>query len=189
MTDAHRDPAAPVTSFTEERPCCSVCDLKKRCSICREATLFACSDCRIDFGVSVYVCSAQTCRDAHEQKCSLQLRQRLTEAEQARIALTKDLAECYRQSGADPDGNEDWRLAREAVEEVTQLRKNFDETETAMRHAEDDNTTLRAALRQLQQKIEALPRRVEPLGGQQTSYVQLDNVLALLSTSEGPETT
>lgn len=36
------------------------------------------------------------------------------------------LAECYRLSGADPDGNEDWRLAPEAVEEVRQLRQDSD---------------------------------------------------------------
>jgi hypothetical protein len=29
-----------------------------------------------------------------------------------------------------------------------------------------------------------LPRRIEPLGGQNTSYVQLDNVLALLDATE-----
>lgn len=32
----------------------------------------------------------------------------------------------------------------------------------------------------LRAKIENLPRRIEYLGGQQVSYVQLDNVLALL---------
>ncbi len=42
-----------------------------------------------------------------------------------------DLAECYRLSGADPDGNEDWRLARDAVEAVRELRKNYDDREDA----------------------------------------------------------
>ena len=37
------------------------------------------------------------------------------------------LAQCYRLSGADPDGDEDWRLAEEAVEEVTRMRREFDE--------------------------------------------------------------
>jgi len=32
----------------------------------------------------------------------------------------------------------------------------------------------------LRERILQLPRRVEWLGGQQTSYVQLDNILALL---------
>lgn len=40
--------------------------------------------------------------------------------------LTADLAECYRLSGADPDGNEDWRLALRAVEEVRRLRADYD---------------------------------------------------------------
>jgi len=35
----------------------------------------------------------------------------------------------------------------------------------------------------LRAQIMKLPRRIEPLGGQQTSYVQLDNVLALLDAT------
>jgi len=43
------------------------------------------------------------------------------------------LAECYRISGADPSGgmkgdvNEDWRLAQNAVEAVTDFRRDYDE--------------------------------------------------------------
>jgi hypothetical protein len=36
------------------------------------------------------------------------------------------LAECYRLTGADPDGNEDWRLAPYAVQEVKRLREDSD---------------------------------------------------------------
>lgn len=36
------------------------------------------------------------------------------------------LAECYRLSGADPDDNEDWRLAEYAVQEVRTLRERAD---------------------------------------------------------------
>lgn len=52
--------------------------------------------------------------------------------EQAAALVTKlqdDLAECYRLTGADPDGNENWRLAKDAVEEVRRFRKEFDEME------------------------------------------------------------
>ena len=31
------------------------------------------------------------------------------------------LADCYRATGADPDGNEDWRLADRALDEVREL--------------------------------------------------------------------
>jgi chromosome segregation ATPase len=41
--------------------------------------------------------------------------------------LQHDLAECYRLSGADPDGNEDWRLAKDAVAEVKRLREEYDD--------------------------------------------------------------
>lgn len=44
-----------------------------------------------------------------------------------RDQLITQLAECYRLSGADPDGNEDWRLAPHAVEEVKRLREESDE--------------------------------------------------------------
>lgn len=37
------------------------------------------------------------------------------------------LAQCYRLAGADPDGNEDWQLAENAVKEVTRMRKEYDE--------------------------------------------------------------
>ena len=49
-------------------------------------------------------------------------------AHEAALVGEKDaqLAECYRLSGADPDGNEDWRLASFAVQEVRRLRKDYD---------------------------------------------------------------
>jgi hypothetical protein len=43
--------------------------------------------------------------------------------------------------------------------------------------AKSDNTLMRETLTQ---QISRLPRRIEYLGGQRTSYVQLDNVLAVL---------
>lgn len=60
--------------YQAEKPCCTTCDKRKVCHVCGAATLFACSDCRIDFQVSVYVCATATCRDAHEQKCSARVR-------------------------------------------------------------------------------------------------------------------
>lgn len=40
--------------------------------------------------------------------------------------LEHDLAECYKLTGADPDGNEDWRLAAHAVDAVREFRQEFD---------------------------------------------------------------
>ena len=37
------------------------------------------------------------------------------------------LAECYRQAGGDPDGNEDWRLAPDAVAAVKEQRADYDD--------------------------------------------------------------
>lgn len=41
--------------------------------------------------------------------------------------LTKELAECYRLTGADSDGNTDAMLAEHAVSEVRRLRRELDE--------------------------------------------------------------
>lgn len=51
---------------------------------------------------------------------------RLQKAELRIATLEEWLAECYRLSGADPDSNEDWRLADRAVVEVAQMRREFD---------------------------------------------------------------
>lgn len=40
-----------------------------RCHVCGSPTSLCCSDCRINFDASVYVCSKAACRDAHDLKC------------------------------------------------------------------------------------------------------------------------
>ena len=77
------------------------------------------------------------------------------EAELQRLAQTcaqqtKDLAECYRQTGADPDWNEDWRLAPQAVEEVTQMRVELEGQYKRADDAEAEQAALRTALETLE---------------------------------------
>lgn len=67
-----------------------------------------------------------------------------------RCDLIARLAECYRWSGADPDGNEDWRLAEHAVEEVKRLREESD-AENARLDAE--NAALKSQLTALEAKL------------------------------------
>lgn len=55
--------------YEQEKHCCTICDAKKVCHVCGVQTLYACSDCRINFNATVYVCTKSTCRDAHERKC------------------------------------------------------------------------------------------------------------------------
>lgn len=55
------------------------------------------------------------------------IRTRLVELEAERVTHIKLLADCFRMSGADPDGNEDWRIAPEALRAVTDLRRDYDE--------------------------------------------------------------
>lgn len=69
----HPDRSESISAQAEERwsaekSCCTVCDRRKECHICGTQTLYACSDCRIDFGVSIYVCTSSACRTAHESK-------------------------------------------------------------------------------------------------------------------------
>lgn len=74
--------------YVEERRCCTICNEKNRCHICKIQTLQACSDCRIDLNVTVYVCEKKECRDFHESKCSYWLREALRaerESERKRV--------------------------------------------------------------------------------------------------------
>lgn len=55
----------------------------------------------------------------------------------SRVAeLEKDLADCFRLTGADPDSNEDWRLARWAVKEVAAMRTDLDLVEARVAELE-----------------------------------------------------
>jgi len=67
--------AQTAPRYVAERHCCTVCDSQKLCTICGDQTLLACSDCRIDFQTTVYVCKKSDCRDEHERKCSACLRE------------------------------------------------------------------------------------------------------------------
>jgi hypothetical protein len=60
--------------FEETKPCCTICDAKKTCSVCGQQTLLACSDCRIDFQTTIYVCKQAECRERHKAKCPYELR-------------------------------------------------------------------------------------------------------------------
>ncbi len=51
----------------------------------------------------------------------------ITDLIQEKMAAEGRLAECFRLTGGDPDGNEDWRLASDAVAEVRRLRKESDD--------------------------------------------------------------
>ena len=79
------------------------------CHVCGEETSMACSDCRIDFGVSIHVCAKRECRTAHELKCSHALKERLDTYRKALDAI-------WRWCQLQPDDN-----AVEAVCHIEQL--------------------------------------------------------------------
>jgi hypothetical protein len=76
------------------------------------------------------------------------------------------LATCYRLTGADPDGNEDWRLAKHAVEEVRRLRN---ESDAEIDRLEAENTRLRAALEELPYVLAQLRHAYEQVHGYRVS--------------------
>ncbi len=99
------------------------------------------------------------------------LQQELAQLRADNERLIGQLAECYRLSGADPDGNEDWRLAESAVNAVRELRKDSDE-ESAKLEAElrealqdrdlavTDNNNIRTELETQAAAIERLLRAI-----------------------------
>lgn len=67
----------PEEKYVAEKRCCTICDRKKLCHVCKQPTLLACSDCRIDFATTIYVCGNSECRDRHERKCYARVMERL----------------------------------------------------------------------------------------------------------------
>lgn len=81
ITEHPPKPVAPDSgkgNYEEVKHCCTVCAQKRRCSVCDQQTTLACSDCAIDLRATVYVCTRNECRAAHESKCPHMLLQALT---------------------------------------------------------------------------------------------------------------
>jgi hypothetical protein len=74
------------------------------------------------------------------------MRERIAEVEAERDAARKDLAECYRLSGADPDGDTWEHLWQTAVDEVRLLRQQYNEMRRELAEATDPDNRLRAML-------------------------------------------
>ncbi len=66
------------------------------------------------------------------------------------VQLEGELAECYRLTGADPDGNDDAQLAPHAVAEVRRLRSDSDTAEAALAQAQGERDRLRAVVAQVE---------------------------------------
>lgn len=81
-------------------------EIETRCPSCGNTTLFL-SDSK------ALVCSWLNCKEPVPELYVKRLK--------------GQLAECFRLTGADPDGNEDWRLAEDAVDEVKGLRADHDQ--------------------------------------------------------------
>ena len=77
------------------------------------------------------------------------VRQTLRDQEAEIARHVKVLADCFRMAGADPDGNEDWRIAPDALRAVTDLRRDYDEVLDWQDRAEKADALLRETLRYL----------------------------------------
>lgn len=75
-------------------------------------------------------------------------------------AALSNLAQCYLLTGADPDGNEDWRLAPYAVSEVARLRAEHDDLEQRITELESqrENWRMSSVCRELQAKCDELEK-------------------------------
>jgi hypothetical protein len=82
---------------------------------------------------------------------------RLSEAERTVAKLQGMLAECYRLTGADADGNEDWRLAQQAVDEVRRLRQESDEAERRLLGLERLIASGNTQIHEIANALECLP--------------------------------
>lgn len=82
--------------YPQEEYCCSSCAQKRICHVCQDQTIYACSDCQIDFGITVYVCSKKECRDYHESKCGQALRERIASLTRENRELRELADECAR---------------------------------------------------------------------------------------------
>jgi hypothetical protein len=107
---------------------------------------------------------------AKSQAVINKLADRISELEAHLNAAIHNLAECYRLTGANPDGNEDWRLAEDAVAEVQRLRKNNDAADARLQRLTDGLIALR-----LKNAYTTLPDAI---------VQQFD---ALLAETNGPE--
>lgn len=96
--------------YKQEKRCCMPCDARKLCHVCENQTLYACSDCRIDFGVTIYVCPK--CQGQHEQKCSARLREQMGYRQAETVESIKSLCN---QIASLKIGR---RLLRDALEEI-----------------------------------------------------------------------
>ncbi len=149
---------------------------------------------------------ADHCERAYRQKCnelqdSLDM---LTDSRRETEQATKQLAGCYRLSGADPDGNEDDKLAPYAVEEVKRLRKEYEELgeETEQLRQERDAARLAAERRWNQardslgwtvcpdcREVQARADRLEQenKGGEEAYRVQGEELLRHVRLAEAAE--
>lgn len=80
--------------------------------------------------------------------------------------MIEALAECYCLSGADPDGNEPWRLAPRATREVARLRVEADESD-------DRVVELEAELGECYLKIGELGELLDSEEGQPPVYAEM----------------
>lgn len=110
--------------------------------------------------------------------------------QQAKIErLNGQLAECYRLSGADPDGNKDWRLAPRAVTEVKRLRE---ESDAEIERLQRDLETAQAALTKAgkdksdsEEQIATLQRENAELRGyREQTRIHYVHTLAKLAAAE-----
>jgi hypothetical protein len=111
----------------KEKSCCTVCDARKKCHVCGQQTLYACSDCRIDFGVTVYVCNKKECRDAHEQKCPAALLRTIAQLQGLNVAQSKIILGMQKRNDSLQQVDSFYQQHQVDTEKISELGKLVDD--------------------------------------------------------------
>jgi hypothetical protein len=119
--------SAPAPPLDKEKSCCTVCDARKKCHVCGQQTLYACSDCRIDFGVTVYVCNKKECRDAHEQKCPAALLRTIAQLQGLNVAQSKIILGMQKRNDSLQQVDSFYQQHQVDTEKISELGKLVDD--------------------------------------------------------------
>ena len=126
------------------------------CSVCGQPTNLACSDCRIDFQTTIYVCPS--CIDRHEEKCSASVRARAKKAEAERDAANERIGEWVNRCEFREAERDDARASADALVGVLRLARPCVEDAWHRRISARENHTPKYGRRLVDEARDALDK-------------------------------
>jgi len=112
---------------------------------------------------------------------------RAEKAEQEVERLKDELGECYRLSGADPDGDSNAHLAQDAVQACREGREEWDECAEELAQAEAENERLREALEEITRVKNSPPdaEGIQPIDGRRKAIAIARKALSPQDKGDG----